>query len=360
MPQDRRNGQLGGGLVKTALAIGANLQSGVAEAIGAFAGMSAPGQAPTGATNGLVISAATAASRRLAGMRTIAAGVPNRPVPQAELVQRLSEYQADASAGEAAWDRIVADVWKSEGTAAITGRHLLPGNSLRDHALSREVLPVIHVGFGTGSAEALAFDSAKLEARFGERCEPGYEEFSYEGLGATLRFYEPGFFKLMSGVLDFIDLNAAKAPDGSNFFADYLARFPPHVQRLVAHGYGRIIAFANLDIYRAIEEATTLPLDRIEPAVHGVAFAFAMINSKDLPTILRQSAIPYQPRVRAAFQNGLIYALVFLEWYVPGALERWTPQPGLEAELIDQARREARLSLERGFPLAFRLANPRA
>ena len=93
--------------------------------------------------------------------------------------------------------------------------------------------------------------------------------------------------------------------------------------------------------------------------MHGTAFAFAMINSLELGRVLRESAIPFQPPVRAAFQNGLTYALVFLDWYVPGLLARWKPQPGIEADLIDHARREAARSLERGFPLAFRLENPR-
>jgi hypothetical protein len=85
-----------------------------------------------------------------------------------------------------------------------------------------------------------------------------------------------------------------------------------------------------------------------------------MINSVDLPRILRQSAVPYTPAVRAAFQNGLIYALAFLDWYAPWFLATWQPQAGLESDLIDHARDEAALSVERGFPLAFRLANPRS
>ena len=84
------------------------------------------------------------------------------------------------------------------------------------------------------------------------------------------------------------------------------------------------------------------------------------MNNADLPRILEQSAIPFDSAVRAAFQNGLIYALVFFEWYAPGLLAAWKPAGRLESELIEHARDEARLTRERTFPLAFRLENPRS
>ena len=62
----------------------------------------------------------------------------------------------------------------------------------------------------------------------------------------------------------------------------------------------------------------------------------------------------------AAFQNGLVYSLVFFDWYLPGLLATWTPQGRLESDLIDLARSEAALTRARGYPLAFRLANPRS
>jgi hypothetical protein len=348
------------GVVKTALAIGTNIQVGLVDAALSLAGMGPCGQLPSGTTKGLYVPLMTGASRRVAGMQTVAAGAHDRPVSQAELIERLSGYQIEASEGDAPPDRGVAGLWKAEGLAATMGQHLLPENFLNDPALPRQVLPISHVGFGSGAMEGLAFDAAKLDVLFRERCAKDYLDFSYEGIGAALRFYERGFFKLMSGALDFIGLDAPDGPDPAGFFADYLKQFPPDIQRVITHGYGRIIAFSNLTIYSAIEEATALPSDRIEPAVHGAAFAFAMINSADLPRILRQSAVPYSSAVRAAFQNGLVYALVFLEWFAPGVLSRWRPQRGLEAELIDHARLEIVLSIERGFPLASRLATPRS
>ena len=114
-----------------------------------------------------------------------------------------------------------------------------------------------------------------------------------------------------------------------------------------------------MNIYKAIQEATTFPAERIEPAVHGAGFAFAFMNSADLPRLLEGSAIPFDSQVRAAFQNGLIYSLVFFDWYAPGLLANWQPQGPLEQELIEHARHEAERTAARGFPLAFRLDSPR-
>jgi len=288
-----------------------------------------------------------------------ASGSLSRPVPQAELIQRLADHHAEVTAGGLDRERTVAGLWKSEGLATTVARRLLPENSLNDPALPRHVLPIEHVGFGSGSTTLHAFDATALHAVFADRCASEYRDFSYEGVGAILRGCERGFFKFMSGALGVARLDTPDGPNPAGFFADYLAQFPPHRQRLIAHGYGRICAFSRLDIYDAIRDATKLPRERIEPIVHGAAFAFLMINSADSPHILRHSAIPFEPEVRAAFQNGLVYGLVFLDWYAPGYLAGWQPLGAVETALIEHARRESALATQRGYPLAFRLANPR-
>ena len=83
------------------------------------------------------------------------------------------------------------------------------------------------------------------------------------------------------------------------------------------------------------------------------------MNSADLPRILDHSAIPFDAHVRAAFQSGLVYSLVFFDWYANGLLENWKPAGELETDLIQHARREAASARQRGYPLAFGLENPR-
>lgn len=355
---DATTGQLSG-VVKTAYAIGTNVQGGLVDTMFNLMGFGAAGIKPEGDTSGLAIPLVTGGRRRVAGVKTVAAGAPGRAVPQAELVQLLSTYQSDAMSAGGSRADAVTGLWKSEGLSTTVGKHLLPDNTLADPALPREVLPIAHVGFGSGSTEHLVFDVQKLNDLFAARCAPNYRGFSYEGIGAILRIYERGFFKVMSGALGLIRLDAPDGPHPADFFAEYLAQYPPDIQRLITHGYGRIVAFSNVNIYKALEEATSLPHERVEPAAHGCGFAFAFMNSDDLPRLLDNSAVPFPPFVRAAFQNGLIYALVFFDWYTPGLLAKWEPKGELETEMIEHARREAESTRKRGYPLAFRLETPR-
>jgi hypothetical protein len=342
--------------VRTAFAVGTNVQCGLVDAAFSMVGMGPKGQQPSGDTSALIIPLSTMATRRVAGVRTVASGAVDRYVPQDELIQKLTQYQNEqkGSPVDAAKDaaKAVIGLWKSEGLSTSIGKHLLPENTWADKRFPREVLPIAHVGFGSGSTE-------ELVALFASRCAPNYLGFAYEGIGAILRIYERGFFKLMSGTLGLIRLDAPDGPNPAGFFAEYLNQFPAELRRLIVHGYGRLLAFSNLNIYKAISEATTYPPDLVEPAVHGAGFAFAMMNSAGMPSVLENSAIPFAPPVRAAFQNGLIYSQVFFDWYLPGMLEDWHPQGRLEAELIEHARREAASARKRGYPLAMRLENPR-
>lgn len=352
------SGQLSGP-VRTAYSVGTNLQSGVVDLAFSLAGLGPRGQQPTGDTSALSIPMMAGGTRRVTGVRTVSSGAVHRPVPQEELVATLTRYQTEAAATPGDLQSITIGLWKSEGFSTSIGKHLLPENTFADPRLPRAALPIAHVGFGSGSTEMLVFDPARLHALFEARTAPEYREFAYEGIGAILRIYERGFFKVMSGALGLIRLDAPDGPDPTDFFAGYFSQFSPGIQRLIAHGYGRIIAFSNMNIYRALQEITTLPPERVEAAAHGAAFAFAFMNSADLPRILEESAIPFDGRVRASFQSGLVYSLVFFEWYVPGLLDAWRPVGRLEQELVDHARAETALARQRGYPLAFRLQNPR-
>ena len=348
------------GALRTTYAVGTNVQSGLVDAVFDLAGFGARGQSPSGDTTGLAIPLAARGQRRVLGVRTVASGALNRAVPQSELVERLTIYHSEATSGVAEREKTVIGLWKSEGLSTTVGKHFIAENTLADAALPLPVLPIAHVGFGSGSTESLLFDVDRLSERFATRCHPDHQGFSYEGIGAILRIYERGLFKVMSGALGLIALDAPDGPDPAGFFAEYLSRYPTDIQRLIVHGYGRIVAFSNIDIYTAIRQATAFPAERVEPAVHGCGFAFAFMNSADLPRILENSAVPFDRPTQAAFQNGLVYSLVFFDWYAPGLLDGWQPQGILEGELIELARREAEASRHRGFLLPFRLEHPRS
>ena len=151
---------------------------------------------------------------------------------------------------------------------------------------------------------------------------PSASDSRHEGIGAVLRIYERGFFKILSGTFGLIPLDAQAGPAPEDFYAAYLAQFSPDDQDLIAHGYGRLLAFSQPDIYDAIEEATTLPSARVAPVVRGVAFAAAMMNNSEVARILRHSDVPFDAPVRRAFQDGLVYAWCFRSGSAPACWPR--------------------------------------
>jgi hypothetical protein len=92
----------------------------------------------------------------------------------------------------------------------------------------------------------------------------------------------------------------------------------------------------------------------------GTAFAFAMMNAAEMPRLLENSAIDYPAPIRAAFQDGLTYGMVFCDWFAPGFLAKWKPAGKMEGKLIERARNESALNAQRGYPLVFALENSTA
>jgi hypothetical protein len=294
----------------------------------------------------------------MSGVKTVASGAPNRQIPQAEFVEGCRRYQQEATANPADMPTVVKGLWKTEGFATTLGKYRIPENTLNDPKLPRESWGITHVGFGAACTEATHFQTDKLTELVDTLAEPNNKGFMYEGMGSIVRIYEPGIFKFMCGQLGLIPKNAPPGPDKTGFFAKFFAGFPPDVQWLITHGYGRLVGFSKISVYKAIDEATSLPAERVEPCVRGIAFAFAMMNSVEMPRLLENSAIPYNDKVRAAFQNGLVFGLTFCDWFVPGFLSAWRPSGKLGEKLAKKAGDESALNQKRGYQLPFHLENP--
>jgi hypothetical protein len=292
------------------------------------------------------------------GVKTVSSGATNRRTPQAEFVEGCRRYQQEAAQNPSNMPGVVHGFWRTEGLATTLGKYLLPENTLNDAKIPREAYGIAHVGFGAASTEVALFDTKKLVDVVERLAEPRYSGFMYEGIGSVVRIYEPGIFKFMCGQLGLIPRNAPPGPDKAGFFAKFFAGFPKDVQWLITHGYGRLVSFSKISVYKAINEAASLPAERVGPCVQGIAFAFAMMNSVEMPRLLENSAIPYDDKVRAAFQNGLVSGLTFCDWFVPGFLAASRPSGQLGEKLTMLARNEAALNQKRGYPLPFDLENP--
>jgi len=305
--------------------------------------------------SGLSIPIVPLAIRRVHGVKTVSSGAVNRTIPQPEFCDVISRIQAEAAARCDSMPQVVDGLWRAEGFATTFGKYRLPENTLADPRIPKEAWGIVHVGYGAATAEYTEFQPDGIHEVAEQKCVPACKGFLYEGTGSTLRIYEPGFFRWMCGVLKLIPKNAVDGPDREGFFASYLSAFDDEQQRLIAHGYGRLVAFSRISVHRAIEEAIQLPERYVEPCVMGIGFAFSMMNAQEMPRILANSEVAYKPGVRTAFQRGLVYALVFCDWFAPGFLSRWKAQNAVEDKLVSAASGESRLNQTRGYPLAFRL-----
>jgi hypothetical protein len=307
----------------------------------------------------LSFSIFTVAKRRWGGVRSVAQGAVNRQIPQKEFSSRCAEFQKEAAAQNATMPPVVDGLWKTEGFATTFGKYRLDENTLNDPAIPRESLGITHVGYGAACTEFAHFDPGKLKHIFSTLCQPNYAPQAIEGVGSILRIYEPGFFKKMCGWAGLIPRDAPPGPDRTGFFASFLSNFTGEEARLITHGYGRLVAFSNLGLGKAIEEVKQLPGNRMQPCAQGAAFAFAMMNSPDMGQILEASEIESPGPIRSGFQNGLVYGLVYCDWFAPGFLSHWKPQGTLEGQLVQLAQDEAARNQKRGYLLPFQLENPR-
>ena len=282
----------------------------------------------------------------------------NQTIPQDEFVAGCLRFQQAAQVNCHSMAEVVNSLWRCEGLSTTFGKYRLPDNTLNDQRLPRECWGIAHVGYGAASTEFARFDQAQLRAIARRYSAPKYDGFVYEGMGSILRIYEPGTFKFICGVLGLIPHGAPPGPEKDGFFSRWLADFTAEQQRLVTHGYGRLVAFSNTSVYKALEEVLTLPSERVYPGVQGLAFAFAMMNHEEMPRLLENSAIDYPGEVRPAFQTGLVYGLVFCEWFAPGFLSHFRPEGTLGERLVALARDESAKNLKRGYILPFALENP--
>ena len=308
-------------------------------------------------SKGLSISLIPLAKRRMTGVKTVSSGAVNRTIPQNEFIEGCTRYQSEALANNHSMPEVVAGLWKCEGFATTFGKYRLPENTLNDARIPREAYGITHVGYGAASTEWAHFDMTKLTHIAETLSQPDYRGFTYEGMGSILRIYEPGLFKFMCGVLGLIPMGAPPGPDKTGFFAKFFEGFDPEQQRLITHGYGRLVAFSNISVYKAIEEAKSLPAPRVFPCVQGIAFAFAMMNNEEMARLLENSALEDSAEVRRAFQTGLTYGIVFADWFAPGFLAKFKPSGPLCERLVEHARDEAAANLRRGYILPFALEN---
>ncbi len=288
----------------------------------------------------------TAWFRKCVTIRSVSHGIHQGPLTQSEFVAGMSSIHRDAVLSTDI-GRKTSAFWKMENLASSFLKNAQPGQSLRDADLPIEIRPIAHCGMGIAAVEVADFKAQRITEVIESFSSPACRLFAYEGSGAMLALYEKDLFGLMSRacrMLGLLPLAALDRPDEREFLAD----FEPEIQRLIAHGYGRMLYFKHGNIAAAVEAAMTLPSLDASACVQGIAFAYAMVNNGDLQRVFKAGESLNAAEFSPAFENGLIYALEFWEWMAPGFLDQFAPKSTFGSYLTEVARREIEYCRRRG------------
>ncbi len=230
-------------------------------------------------------------------------------------------------------DEKCAALWKIERIAFSFCRH--GGGHLSNRSMPLELLPIIHTGLGIAVVEKVGLSPDKIRESIDRRADPEYTHFAYESAGCAWGVIDNGAFRLLFETFTGVHFPRLQriAPGA------FMEGFSPDVRPLLSHGYGRTLYFAHRTIAAGIRAATAAPWLDAEAAVHGVAFAYAMINFPDLGRALDTRPDVKQPALQEAFAEGLVLALAMWSWTFPGFLKRFSARSERQEKLVVRADR---------------------
>ena len=257
-----------------------------------------------------------------------------RVLSQDEFVAQVRQLQREAAQNEHLEAKTVA-LWKTEVLGFILAKRGGPDTTLQDEQIPQEVQPIIHVGFGAGVAEATRFQLEELQERLERQCHPAFRLFAYEPVGGILAAYSTRVRWIRRIVSRVTGIEKPRV-------RSLLALFPDEAGWLVSHGYGRILYFKCLTLRSALLRATTDKRLEASAAVQAIAFAYVMVNHKDLETILESPLTQDSSPLNYWFDRGVVYGLSFWEWFCPGFIESFELRGGRRARLLLAARTERR------------------
>jgi hypothetical protein len=289
-----------------------------------------------------LVSLRKTAWRKLLAFRTVSQKTMDGQLSQEDYIARwFAEQKTAEQSKETAV--MTAGLWRMESLGVTYARQTPAGKTLNDPTLPLACRPIVHVGMGAGSVEVSNFDPNKITETIESLSNPSFHLFPYESLGAMLGIYEKSLPRIMLG------LKPLNRPEPQGF----IKCFSAEIQRLISHGYGRLLYFNSMNIAVTVRNIAARPFLQAPAAIQGMAFAYTMVNNADLWTVLETGTGFEEPKLKVAFRNGLIYGLEFWEWESPGFLRTLKPPNRNGAELIDIAQQEIDISRARGFLAPF-------
>ena len=224
-----------------------------------------------------------------------------------------SESERKKNAAEKA-----AGLWFMEGLIRAARYFDNAAFLLTEKAIER-FKPILHVGWGMDILSETGFDFVHFTEVLKRFTDTRYKLLALEPIGVI---YIASQQPLRSSL---IGINIPPFPDLKKLSL-FFANFDEEETRMISHGFGRGTYFQTNSLCAALRKSMECPTF-FNPlySIRGTAFAFAMVNSTHLDRVFLTADKLISSnfgRERARFfHDGVISALSFLEWNLPGLLE---------------------------------------
>lgn len=279
--------------------------------------------------------------RRLRPFRVIAHHTLRGPYTETQFLEATTSIYQEGVRAKSLLEK-TRSFWQMEKLGFSFCRH--ENGNLNSDSIPAAVQPISHVGLGIGATESAQFQAERIANLIEPRAHPAYRLFPYESLGCLWAVYASKLFRRVFALFARQSIPAANLASLDAF----LAAFPPEIQSLISHGYGRTLYFQHYNIGRAINAAIKLQDLDTKAAVQGIAFAYCMINSNDLHKVLSAGQDIEHPVLAAGFRDGLVYALTFWEWAFPGCLDSLEVSSDRVKQLIELSSEQLAESRDSG------------
>jgi len=200
---------------------------------------------------------------------------------------------------------------------------------------------ILHVGWGMDVLGETGFDFPRFSTIINRWADPKYRLLVMEPIGII---YIASQQPLKSNI---IGINIPPIPDQKSLAA-FFTHFNEAETAMISHGYGRGIYFQAYSLCSALKKARNSPgFFNTFYSIRGIAFAYTMINSTHLDKIFlsadKLASSDLGSEETRFFHDGVISALSFLEWNLPGLLESLE-----ENKYIEKAREMVKSYLASG------------
>jgi hypothetical protein len=224
-----------------------------------------------------------------------------------------SESERKKNAAEKA-----AGLWFMEGLIR-EARNFDNGSFLLIEPAIERFKPILHVGWGMDVLSETGFDFHRFMEVINYSADTKYKLLAMEPIGVIYMASQQPLRSFLIGI------NIPPFPDHKSLSL-FFSNFNVEETRMISHGFGRGAYFQANSLCAALRKSMDCPAF-FDPfySIRGTAFAFTMVNSTHLARVFltadKLTSSNFGNKRARFFHDGVISALSFLEWNLPGLLE---------------------------------------